>query len=801
MIRNYLKIAWRNVLKHRAFSLINIIGLAIGIAAFGLIALYVTDEWSYDKQNAKADLIFRVVQHGQWPGGKFDLAVTSPPYAPTLKSEFPQVADACRINAEGGSKIVYNEKTINEGSMLFADNSIFHIFTYRFLSGEAANALAQPNSIVLTESLAKNIFGDDISSAVGKMLQLGGTPTQVTGVIADVPVNSHFVFKALRSFPDNYFTGYNNSWGNGSMYTYVLLKNAADSKQIEASGETFFQKYIKHELGPIKFFLELQPLKDIHLHSNLSYELGTNGNVTYVYIFSIVALLILVIAIINYVNLTTARSSVRIKEIGVRRVVGSDRGQLVIMFFAECILLTAIATVIATILIQLALPYFNQLSGKVLKLFQFGKYQTMGSLIGLSVIIGVFSGIYPALFLSGFATIPALKGQMGSQLATIFFRRSLVVFQFVVTIVLIVGSCIIYQQLNYFSNKDLGFNKAQTLTFHINNQDVRGRVDALKQALLQNPHIEAVGVAGNPIGNNNIGGGDFNLGADGKPTAESKIVQNLQIDEDFIPALQIRIAAGRNFSKTITSDASEAIIVNETLVKELGWKDVIGRRVRTGVEEKGNVLERTIVGVVKDFNTYSLQHKIVPMVMELPAEANDRDNLYIRIAKGDIKESLSYISKTYLKFDIEDKPEFHFLDQNFAAQYQTEQKQGAILLIFTILAIAIACLGLFGLVTFTATQRIKEIGIRKVLGASVSNIVSLLSADLLRLVCIAFIISTPIAWFAMNKWLQDFAYKIHIQWWIFLLAGVVSLVIALVTVSTQSIRAALANPAKSLKNE
>ncbi|RFZ94192.1 ABC transporter permease [Mucilaginibacter conchicola] len=801
MIKSYLKIAWRNLLKHRAFSFINIIGLALGITAFGLIALYVTDEWSYDKYNTKADRIFRVVQHGQWQGGKFDIAVTSPPYAPTLKSEFPQVADACRIDAEGGSKIVYGNKSLEEGNMLFTDNSIFNIFTYQFLQGDAADALAKPNSIVLTETLAKKIFGDDISSVVGKTLQLGDNPTQVTGVIADVPVNSHFSFKALRSFPTDYFTGYNNNWGNSNMYTYLLLKNAADSKQIEASGESFFNKHIKNDLGAMKFTLELQPLKDIHLRSNLSYELGTNGNITYVYVFSITAILILVIAIINYVNLTTARSSVRIKEIGVRKVIGSDRGQLVTMFFAECVLLTVISTIIAAVLIQLILPYFNQLSGKTLTLFQFGKYQTIGLFIGFSIVTGVLSGIYPALFLSGFKTIPAMKGQMGNQLATIFFRKSLVVFQFVVTIVLIVGSCIIYQQLNYFQSKDLGFNKAQTLTFHINNHDVRGRVDALKQALLQNPHIEAVGVAGNPIGNNNIGGGDFNLGPDGKPTADSKIVQNLQIDEDFVPALQIRMAAGRNFSKAVTSDVNDAIIVNETLVKELGWKEAVGRVVRTGVDEKGKVLSRTIVGVVKDFNTYSLQHKIAPMVMELTVEAKDKDNLYIRIGKGDVKESLSYINKVYADFDIENKPEFHFLDQNFAAQYQTEQKQGTILLIFTILAISIACLGLFGLVTFTASQRVKEIGIRKVLGASVSNIVSLLSADLMRLVGIAIIISIPIAWFAMDKWLQDFAYKINIQWWVFLLAGVVASVIALVTVSTQSIRAALANPAKSLKSE
>ncbi len=800
MIRNYFKIAWRNLQKHKAFSFINIFGLAMGIAAFWLITLYVTDEWSYDRYNTKADRIFRVAQHGQWNGGKFDLAVTSPPYAATLKSEFPQVADACRIDAEGGGKITIGDKTINEGSVLLTDNSIFNIFSYQFLYGDEKDALAKPQTIVLTKNLAESLFGD-ASIALNKIIQIEGQPTTVTGVIVDVPVNSHFSFKALRAFPADYMNGYNGNWGNSNLYTYLLLKNHDDYKTIEAAGESFFNKHIKNDLGAMKFTLDLQPLTDIHLRSNLSYELGSNGNITYVYVFSITALLILVIAIINYVNLTTARSSIRVKEIGVRKVIGSDRAQLMVMFFVECILLTFIATLIAAAIIQFALPYFHELSGKKLILLQFGTVKTIAAFIGFSLVAGVLSGIYPALFLSGFKTIPAMKGQLGNQLSTILFRKSLVVFQFVITIVMIAGSYVIYQQLNYFQKRDLGFNKAQTLTFHVNNREVRGKVDALKQQLLLNPAIEAVGVAGNPIGNNNIGGGDFNLGPDGKPTSESKIVQNLQIDEDFIPTLQIKMAGGRNFSKSITNDVTDAILVNETLVKELGWKDAVGKRVRTGVGSKGKVITQTIVGVVKDFNTYSLQHKIAPMTMVLPVEAKDKDNLYIRISRGNVQASLDYISKIYSTFDIENKAEFHFLDQNFAAQYQTEQKQGTILLIFTILAISIACLGLFGLVTFTAEQRVKEIGIRKVLGASVASIVNLLSTDLMKLVIIATLIACPIAWFAMDKWLQDFAYKININWWVFMLAGGGAALVALATVSIQAIKAAVNNPVKNLRSE
>ncbi len=799
MLKNYFKVALRNIQKQKAFSFINIFGLAVGIAAFWLITLYVTDEWSYDRHNTRADRVFRVVQHGQWNGGKFDLAITSPPYAPTLKAEFPQVEEAIRVNFEGGGNITYRDKKLNEGGMLFTDAAFFKVFTHQFLYGDATTALQKSQSIVLTKTLAENIFGD-AAKALNQLIQVDGNATTVTGVIADVPLNSHFTFKALRSMPtaDNGATG---NWGDSGLYTYLLLKNPGDNKQIEAMGESFFNRHIKADLGPMDFKLELQALTDIHLHSNLGYEIGSNGNITYVYVFGITALLILIIAIINYVNLTTARSSIRIKEVGVRKVIGSDRSQLMALFFVECIVLTFIATIIALGIIYFTLPYFNSLSGKTLVLLQFGAAKTIIIFAAFALSTGVFCGIYPALFLSGFKTIPAMKGQLGNQFSTILFRKSLVTFQFVVTIIMISASVIIYKQLNYFSNKDLGFNKAQTLTFHINNRDVRGQLDPLKQQLLQNPNIESVGVAGNPIGNNNIGGGDFNLGPDGKPTSGSKIVQNLTIDADFIPTLQIKMAAGRNFSAANLTDVKDAIIVNETLVKDLGWTNAVGKQVRTGVDQKGNIITQTIIGVVKDFNTYSLQHKISPMVLNMPATAGDKDNLYIRIGRGNVQASLDYITQVFNKFDNENKPEFHFLDQNFAAQYQTEQKQGSLLLMFTLLAISIACLGLFGLITFTAEQRVKEIGIRKTLGASVASIVQLLSTDLMRLVAIAVFIACPIAWLVMDKWLQEFAYKIDINVSVFLLAGGVAALVALATISIQSVKAALANPVKSLKGE
>lgn len=796
MIKNYLKIAWRNLYKYKVFSLINILGLAIGVAVFWLIALYVTDELSYDRYNLKADRIFRVAQHGTWSGGRFDLALTSAPYAAALKNDYPQVESAVRIDAEGGGTITYGDKKIEAGDIMFADNSVFDIFTYPFLFGDAAMALAKPHSIVLTRTLAAKIFGSP-ENALNKTIFFDNNfPNTVTGVIDDVPANSHFAFSGLRSFNAD-FTG---RWGAAGVFTYVLLKHPEDGEIIAAQSASFYNHYLKTDLANIHYRLELQPLTSIHLHSKLDYEIGQNGNITYIYIFSGVALLILIIAIINYVNLTTARSSVRIKEIGVRKVIGADRGQVMMLFFAESVLITLIATFLAGFIIQAALPYFNHISGKSLSFSQIGLSKTIVAACVFALLTGILSGIYPALFLSGFRMIPAMKGQLGNQSATVLFRKSLVIFQFIITIVMIAGSCVIYQQLRYVSNKDLGFNKQQVLTFHIGSRDARKQAAAIKQQLLQNPLIEAVGVAGNPIGDNDIGEKNFNIGVDGNSGPDTKLVEQLIADEDFIPTMQIKMVQGRNFSKDISTDKDQAILVNETLINEMGWKNPIGRRVITDMNQ-GKPTFSTIIGVVKDFNSYSLQHRITPMMLQMPPEAKDGDNFYIRIAKHDVPAALAYISQTYSNFDSENKATFHFLDQNFANQYQSEQKQGDLLLIFTLLTIGIACLGLFGLVTFTAEQRIKEIGIRKILGAGINDIVMMLSGELIRLVLVATLVAAPLAWWAMNQWLQNFAYRISVSWWVLLFSGGMAVLIAFITISTKAIRSAVANPAKSLRSE
>jgi putative ABC transport system permease protein len=796
MISNYFRLAWRNLNKHRLFSFINVCGLAIGVGTFWMIALYVADEWSYDRSNEKADRVFRVAQHGKYGNNNYNLAVTAIPYGPTLKADYPEVEDFTRIDQEGGGKIICNGKRLDVGDIAVTDSAIFNIFTYHFISGDPSTALARPGSIVLTRSLAEKMFGS-AADAQDQTIQFeGGDIDKVTAVIDDVPDNSTFRFSALRSFDAN-FTG---PWHNDYLYTFVLLKHPGDYQKIEAHSADFFSKYLQNGQADGQYRMELQRLTDIHLRSHLDFEMGSNGNIVYIYVFSIVALLILVIAVINYVNLTTARSSVRIKEIGIRKVVGSNRMQLMALFFSESLLLAALATITGLLLVNILLPYFNNLSGKTLSLWRFGWPLSLLLFSAFALVTGILSGIYPALVLAGFRTIPAMKGQMGNQSATILFRKSLVVFQFTITIVMIMGSWAIYRQINYVTNRDLGFNKAQMITFHLHSKPVRKQIAAIRQQLLGSPLIESVAAAGNPIGNNDIGYVNFNIGADGKIAPDTRMVENLIIDQDFIPAMQIQMAAGRNFSRDRADSAAGSVIVNQTLVDEMGWKDAVGHRVRMAAGN-GVISYATIIGVVRDFNTYSLQHKISPMLLTLPETDNDKDNLYVRLAKGNIPAALNYLQQVYARFDAENKVDYHFLDQNFARQYQAEQKQGTLLFIFTLLAITIAGLGLFGLVTFTAEQRVKEIGIRKVLGAGIADIVFLLSKDLIRLVIIATMIAVPLAWYGIGRWMSNFAYRTSIEWWMFAASGAIAILIAFLTISHRAIRAARENPAKTLKTE
>lgn len=797
MIRNYFKTAFRNLFRNKTYAAITISGIAIALTAFWLIALYIADEFSYDRYHKNAGRIVRVAQHARWDGGELNLASTSAPIAPALKSAFAEIQEVTRIFPEGDGIISFDDKSIKVNDIFFADAAVFKIFSHSFLAGDANTALSKPQAIVLTESLAK-IFFDEPLKALNQTIHFENNyPNLVTGVIKDVPQNSHLKFSALRSVPANLPA----EWQNFNALTYLLLQKGTDYKKLEAKLPEFAAATIQKIMGIDDYRMELQPLTSIHLHSSLGGEMGANGSMSRIYIFMAIAFLILVIAVINYMNLSTARSSVRVKEVGLRKVLGSDRGHLVGLFITEALVMTFVAALIAFFLVSLLLPFFNNVAEKNLDIWRFGTLYTLTVLIAFVLLTGVASGVYPALFLSRFKTIAALKGQMGNMSGTILFRKSLVVFQFVVTVVMIAGALVIYRQLQYTGKKDLGFNKDQVLTFHIHDRQVRSQVASIKSQLLANPLIRNVAVAGNPIGNNDLGSHGFVFeNANGTFSSGSRMALELMVDADYIPTLDIKLAQGRNFIGSNNADKYGAALVNETLVKELGWKEAIGKRVRFTYGQN-ETAERKVVGVVKDFHTYSLQHRVEPMVLMMPPVPSMEDNLYVKINTEKTAEAIAFIEETYRKFDKTAPPEFHFLDQNFAKQYSAEQRQHQLSLAFSFLSIFIACLGLFGLAAFTAQQKIKEIGIRKVLGATVGSITLMLGKDFIKLVFISILIATPIAWWATGRWLEDFAYRIHLSWWMFFVAGFAAMIVAMATVSFHAVKAATANPVKNLRAE
>jgi len=796
MLRNYIKIALRNLWKNRLFSSLNIIGMGTGMAAVALMGLYIAHELSYDRFHAHADRIVRVVHYATWPGGNLKLAPTSAQFAAALKNDYPEVEKTVRISTEGGGQITYRDKKIDANDIFFTDKAVFDVFTFPFLYGNSATALSRPESIVLTKTLAEKLFGD-AAKAVGQQIEFSNHfVNTVTGIIADVPNNSHLQFSALRSLPTNYTDG----WQNFNLYTYLLLSEGSTPKTLESKLSGFYTKYLEKETkSGLDYRMELQPLTSIHLHSHLDYEISPNGDVRTVSAFAIIALLVLFIAGINYVNLYTARSITRTREVGVRKAIGSRRGQLIGQFMTESLLMAVLAGILATVLANVLLPWFNELADRSLTLMQYGPVVTVALGILFVVLLGIGSGLYPALVLSGFRPVVALKGQMGNQLGKVRFRQSLVVFQFAAAVALIACSAMIYRQMQYVQHKNLGFNKEQVLTFHLENKESRQQVEALKDALRKSPLIDAVSAATNPIGNNNIGSNGLFFEQNGVMPTATQVVQQFSVDADFLNTMQIKLLAGRNFRESVGSDATDAVLVNEALVKKMGWQKPIGKRVRYFVGQEATA-EARVVGVVADFHTYSLQHQIEPLVLQM-ALPDDKDNLYVRIHPAKTTEALAYIGQVYRQFDVASTPTIHFLDENFSQQYKAEQKQGYVLLTFTVLAVLIACLGLFGLAAFAAEARTKEIGVRKVLGASIGSVVALLSKDFLKLVLVAITIGLPLAWYLTGQWLQNFAYHIEIEWWVFAFAGILTSSIALLTVGFQSIRAALMNPVKSLRSE
>jgi len=808
MFRNYFKTAWRNLWRNKFYTSINIIGLASGLAICLLISLFVRDELSYDRYNLNANRIYRVNTEIKFGSNYFDLAVTPAMLGPTMVKEFPQVEQYTRLRWYGSFLVKKGNENIQEGRVCYADSTLFEVFTLPMIQGDPKTALSESHSLVITETIAKKYFNQ--LDVVGKHMLINDTGNyKITGVIKDIPTQSHFNFDFFVPMIEN--TGSNDDyWLAQNWNTYVLVKKKANVKQLEAQLSPMMNRHVGPELKTVinQTFDEfekgggfvrasLTPLTDIHLHSNKTGELWGNGNVHFVYIFSAIAFLILLIACVNFMNLSTARSSNRAKEVGVRKVLGSLRRNLIWQFLVESILISFIALILAIVIARLLLPYFNQLTGgKTIQINILFQPSMLISLTLLIVAVGLLAGSYPAFFLSVFQPIDVLKGNLATGFKKSLLRNALVVFQFFISIFLIIGTVVIYNQLNYIQTKDIGFNRKQILTINHTNA-LKDQASTFKNELLQISGVQNVTMSSFlPVNYNRNNDVLFT-----SPTLDPKTGMSIQtwiVDENYIPTLNIKLFQGRNFSSQFLTDSS-AIIINETAAKFLAKKDVVNKKIYEVKDVNTKELrEWHIIGVIKNFNFSSLRDFVTPLALTL---GKDYGNISVRINSNDIPNVLAQIKNKWKTMAPSQPFDYSFMDEDFNKLYITEQRIGQIFITFAVFAILIACLGLFGLVTYAAEQRTKEIGIRKVLGAGVVNIVTMISKDFLKLVLIASVIAFPFAWWAMNKWLQDFAYRVNIAWWVFALAGITAVTIALLTTSYQSIKAAMANPVKSLRTD
>ena len=808
MLKNHFKVAFRNLLRYKFTSFINLFGLTVGLTCCLLIVIYIINELSYDKYNKNANNIYRVERtflNPETGSLNLELGAVAPPFAPLLKNDFPEIKKITSILPAGNTAVRYEDKIFNEENVYFADENLFNLFDITITRGNAAKALNEPYSVMLTEETAKKYFGNE--DPVNKIIRLDNQYIcKVTGLYKALPNNAHWHPEVMISFntlKDSAVYGAENlktNWGNNSFYTYLLMPDNYDPKKLEAQFPAFLNRHLG-ENGNATYktsdwtFLSLRKLTDIHLYSHKDSEIEENGDIKRVYIFSAIALFILLIACINYMNLSTARSSLRAKEIGVRKVIGAGKAELIIQFLSESVLLCGIAAILSFLFVYLALPWLNDLSDQSLSFSTLLQWEIIILLLLVPFVVGILAGIYPALFLSSFQPVKVLKGVFKAGNKTLSFRKALVVVQFSVSIILIISTAIVFQQMQYIQNRQLGFNKDQIVTIN-NNAGLNTSYDAFKTALLANASVQKVGRSSRiPSGRLlDAQGSQINKGDSLAPTKTD--IKYVRVDEDFIPAYQVKVLAGRNFSKNFTTDTS-SFLINEAAVKALGLKsneDAIGKQFIYGGQSG------RLIGVFQDFNFESLHQRVLPIVLLTSTTPNGYGRISVKVS-GNMPSVLAHIETTWKKF-LPDTPfDYTFLDERFADLYKSEQRQQSIFTLFSCIAIFIACLGLFGLSAFTITQRIKEIGIRKVLGASVGSIVNLISKEFLLLVIIASLIAFPIAWYAMSNWLQDFAYRVNISWWVFIFSGIIALLIAFATISFQAIKAAIANPVKSLRTE
>jgi putative ABC transport system permease protein len=798
MLKNLFKIAFRNILKDKVYSSINILGLTIGITCSMFLFMYILDELSYDRYHTNADNIYRIVSNIKEPDNAFTWAVAQVPMAQELRNNYPEVKNAVRFYGTGRTLYKNGDKQFNEEQFFLTDSTVFDMFTYDFIVGDVSTALDKPNSIVITETIATKYFATP-ADALGKSLQnKNNDEFEITGVIKDVPYNSHFRFDALISRSTRQGSD-GGSWGNFGVSTYIQLPAGYDLTKMYAS----FDKIVKERVNPIfeqyniKIGYELQKITDIHLHSKIQDEAEEGGDISYIYVFGAVAAFMLIIACINYMNLATARSANRAKEVGVRKVMGSQRKQLIIQFITESVVLTLIALIVSIILIYALLPSFNSLANKHLPFSYVLQPQVILSLLGIVFFAGIVGGSYPAFYLSGFNPVSVLKGKLSARGGSAIFRRVLVVLQFSISIFMLISTLVVFDQLSYMRNKDLGFDKERVVRLTLSERELRQKADVLVQRLKQTPDVAGVGMATSSPGQG-VGKNLMKV-EDNEGKLVDRGVDLFSADYDFVKTMGMEIVEGRDFSRDISSDTTYAVLVNEAMVKRMAWTDPIGKKM---IFEGGDDpdVEKRVVGVLKDYHQNSLYDAIEPIMVIL-----DDENyfVFVRTAEGDVKKSLASVENIWKEMFPNNTFQYDFLDQDFNSQYTADEKRSLIFTVFSSLTIAIACLGLLGLAAFTTEQRTKEIGVRKVIGASVNSLVTLVSKEFFILVGFGMLIAFPAAWYFTESWLQNFAYHIELkgEWLTFLVSALLAFVITLITVGYHVMRAAYSNPVKSLRDE
>ncbi len=795
MVKNLLKIAIRNILKEKTYSLINILGLSIGITGSVFLGLYIIDELSYDKYHQNASNIYRIVSHIKEPDNEFTWAVAQIPLADELKSNYADVIDVVRFYGMGRLLFKNEDKQFYEEDVYLADSTVMDVFTYQFLAGDPETALDNPNSIILTKSLAIKYFGED--KPLDETLQnQRGDEYQVTAVIEDIPTNSHFHFDALISKSSN--PDYRGSWGNFGVFTYIHLPEGYDLSKMNEN----FEKVLEDHVNPIFASMGItvnyvmQRITDIHLHSKIQDEAESNGDISYIYIFSVVAFFMLIIASINYMNLATARSVKRAKEVGIRKVMGSQRNQLIYQFISESLILSIIALVVSIGLIYLLLPQFNQVSGKVIPFSYLFQPEILIGLISVVVFVGIVAGSYPAFYLSGFKPVDVLSGKTPAKGGNSGLRKVLVVFQFSISVFMLISTMVVYDQLQYLQEKDLGFNKDHIVRMELASREIREKSEVIRNKFLEIPSIINVASASDSPGSNVgklIVRVDLNDG-----TTDERGVDLFSADYDFIETLGMTIVEGRNFSRDILSDTSGACLVNESMVKRMSWDEPLGKRFYFGDGDNERIFK--VVGVVKDYHQNSLYSEIEPLMI---LHRENRYYMYVKIDGTNIPQTMASLENAWKDLNQGLPFEYQFLDQDFDSQYDADRKRGTLFTAFSTLTIVIACLGLLGLASFTTEQRTKEIGIRKVVGANLQSIIYLVSKEFLVLILIAIVLAFPAAYYFMDNWLQSFSYKININNEVltFLLSSLLAIVITLSTVGFHTIRAAISNPVNALRNE